>query len=78
MSYDPSKPPLVSETLLKSRRSLDELAYRRSISQKTILKKKRLIRGEDVRIKRPEQFVRENRIVRLYVYIYMHNVYCIV
>jgi hypothetical protein len=28
--FDPSQPPLVSETLLKKRRSLDELALRRA------------------------------------------------
>ena len=30
-SFDPLQPPLVSETLLKNRRSVDELAYRRSL-----------------------------------------------
>jgi hypothetical protein len=30
--FDPSQPPLVSETLLKKRRSLDELAHRRSVT----------------------------------------------
>lgn len=61
-TFNPGQPPLISETLLKNRRSLDELAYRRSIANKTQVKRKRLIRGEDVRIKRPEQFLRENRI----------------
>lgn len=32
--FDPSAPPLVSETLLKSRRTLDELTHRRSITVK--------------------------------------------
>ena len=32
--YDPSAPPLVSETLLKSRRTLDELSHRRSVTVK--------------------------------------------
>ena len=57
--YDPSQPPLVSETLLKKRRSLDELALRRSLVPSTQNKKKRVVRGEDVKIKRPEQFVTE-------------------
>jgi len=61
-TFDPTKAPLVSETLLKSRRSLDELAYKRSLTLKTQQKRKRLIRGEDVRIKRPEQIIRENQI----------------
>lgn len=61
-TFDPSKAPLVSETLLKSRRSLDELAYKRSLTLKTQQKRKRLIRGEDVRIKRPEQIIRESQI----------------
>lgn len=34
MSFNPSAPPLVSETLLKSRRTLDELSHRRSITVK--------------------------------------------
>ena len=34
ISHDPSKPPLISETYLKSRRSLDELAFRRSTTVK--------------------------------------------
>jgi len=62
MSYDPSKAPLISETLLKSRRSLDELAYRRSVNQQSQNKRPRVVRGEDVKIKRPEQFVRERMI----------------
>jgi large subunit ribosomal protein L7e len=61
-TYDPSAPPLVEETLLKKRRSLDELAYWRSVNLTQQVSKKRVIRGEDVRIKRPEQFVREYRI----------------
>lgn len=60
--YDPSQPPLVSETLLKKRRNLDELALRRSLTVETQNKRKRVIRGEDVKIKRPEQFVTEFRI----------------
>lgn len=60
--FDPSKPPLVSETLLKKRRNLDELALQRSLTVQTQNKKKRVIRGEDIKIKRPEQFVTEFRI----------------
>lgn len=62
MSFDPSKAPLVSETLLKRRRSLDDLAYKRSVTVGQQKKRKRAIRGEDVKIKRPEQFLRESRI----------------
>ncbi len=62
MSFDPSKAPLVSETLLKRRRSLDDLAYKRSVTVGKQKKRKRAIRGEDVKIKRPEQFLRESRI----------------
>ena len=39
--YDPSAPPLVSETLLKSRRTLDELSHRRSTTVKVQNKVKR-------------------------------------
>jgi len=60
--FDPSKPPLVSETLLKKRRNLDELALQRSLTVQTQNQKKRVIRGEDIKIKRPEQFVTEYRI----------------
>jgi len=60
--FDPSKPPLVSETLLKKRRNLDELALQRSLTVQIQNKKKRVIRGEDIKIKRPEQFVTEFRI----------------
>lgn len=62
-TFDPNQAPLVSETQLKNRRSLDELIYKRSVTVGVQNSKKRVIRGEDVRIKRPEQFVRENRIV---------------
>lgn len=62
MSFDPSLPPLIEETLLKKRRGLDELALRRSESLTNPNKRKRVIRGEDVKIKRPEQFIREARI----------------
>ncbi len=60
--FDPSQPPLVSETLLKKRRSLDELALRRSTTVQVQNKRKRVVRGENVTVKRPEQFVKENRI----------------
>ena len=62
MSFNPGAPPLISETLLKSRRTLEELAHKRSVTVKTQNSRKRIVRGEDVRIKRPEQFVRESRI----------------
>jgi large subunit ribosomal protein L7e len=61
MSFDPSQAPLVSETLLKNRRSLDDLAYRRSVTVKQQVKRRRVVRSENVKIKRPEQFLRENR-----------------
>jgi hypothetical protein len=61
-TYDPSMPPLVSETLLKKRRNLDELAHRRSITVEKQVKRKRVVRGEDIKIKRPEMFVTEFRI----------------
>jgi hypothetical protein len=48
MQHDPSLPPLIPETLLKRRRSLEDLALKRV---------------EHVNIKRPEQYVREFRIV---------------
>lgn len=60
--FDPSQPPLISETLLKKRRSLDELSLRRSTTLQTQNKRKRVVRGENVTIKRPEQFVKEFRI----------------
>eukprot|EP01041_Mallomonas_annulata_P010327 gene10327-21552_t len=60
--FDPSQPPLLSETLLKKRRTLDELVHRRSITVQVQNKRKRVVRGENVQIKRPEQFVREFRI----------------
>jgi 60S ribosomal protein uL30 len=62
MSFDPEKAPLISETLLKNRRTLDELAHRRSVTVGKQVKRKRVVRGEDVKIKRPEQFLRESRI----------------
>jgi large subunit ribosomal protein L7e len=62
MSFDPSKAPLISETLLKARRSLDELAYRKSVNPHQQNKRPRIIRGEDVKMKRPEQFMREKLI----------------
>jgi large subunit ribosomal protein L7e len=61
-SFDPSKAPLISETLLKKRRSLDELAYKRSVTVGKDVKRRRVIRGEDIKIKRPEQFMTESRI----------------
>jgi large subunit ribosomal protein L7e len=61
-SFDPSKAPLISETLLKKRRSLDDLAYKRSVTVGKQTKRKKVVRGEDIKIKRPEQFMREKRI----------------
>ena len=61
MSFDPSKPPLVSETLLKSRRSLEDLSFKRSLIVPALRKRKRTVRGEDIKIKRPEQFIRKYR-----------------
>lgn len=63
-THDPSEPPLVPETLLKKRRDLDELAARRTLTLSNQNKRRRVVRGEDVRIKRPEQFVTEFRIGR--------------
>lgn len=61
--YDPEQTPLITETLLKKRRSLEELAVVRSeVVQLKNNKKRRVVRGENVRIKRPEQFVKEARI----------------
>lgn len=84
--FDPAQPPLVSETLLKKRRSLDELAHRRAVTLGTqnkvwrllmqfndiyniiiinFVQRKRVVRGENIKIKRPEQFLKENEIVSL-------------
>ncbi len=60
--FDPSLPPLVPETVLKNKRSIDELALRRSAHLQTQNKKRKVVRGEDVKIKRPERFVTEHRI----------------
>eukprot|EP01035_Chromulina_nebulosa_P018590 gene18590-24317_t len=62
--YDPSQPPLISETHLKRRRSLEDLVVRRSLHVQNQNKKRRVIRGEDIKIKRPEQFVYSNKIRR--------------
>ena len=61
-TFDASAPPLVEETLLKKRKSLEELAHWRSVNLKQQVTRRRVVRGEDVKIKRPEQFVREFRI----------------
>ena len=60
--FDPSKPPLVSETLLKKRRSLEDLAIIRSETVQKQKSTKRVVRGEDIKLKRPEQFLKERRI----------------
>ncbi len=59
MSYDPNQTPLVAETLLKKRRSLDELAVARAENLKTHVKRRRVVRGENIKIKRPEQFLKK-------------------
>ena len=60
-TFDPAAPPLVQETLLKKRRTLEELAHWRSVNLKQQVTRKRVVRGEDIKIKRPEQFVQEFR-----------------
>jgi hypothetical protein len=59
MSFDPNQTPLVAETLLKKRRSLDELAVARAENLKTQVKRRRVVRGENIKIKRPEQFLKK-------------------
>jgi len=59
--FDPSMPPLIPETLLKKRRSLEELAVVRAETVGRQTTKKR-IRGEDIKLKRPEKFLMEYRI----------------
>ena len=72
--FDPSQPPLISETLLKKRRSLEELALRRSDSSSSQQKKKkRIVKGDDTKLKRPEQFVTEFRIKQGY-YFHLENI----
>lgn len=61
-SFDPSQAPLVSETLLKKRRSLEELALRRAEQLKTQVKRRRVVRGENVKIVRPEEMVIKARV----------------
>lgn len=60
MSFDPNQTPLVAETLLKKRRSLDELAVARAENLKTQVKRRRVVRGENIKIKRPEQFLKKS------------------
>ena len=60
--HDPNQPGLISETLLKKRRSLEELALRRAERLGTEVKKRRVVRGENVKIIRPELLVRRKRI----------------
>ena len=54
--------PLIEETVLKRRRSLDELQHRRVITVQQQVKRKRILRGENVKIVRPERYVHEYRI----------------
>jgi hypothetical protein len=61
-SYDPSQPPLITETLLKKRRSLEELAIIRSETVQKQVKRRRVIRGESIKVLRPEQLAKANRI----------------
>jgi hypothetical protein len=60
--FDPSQTPLVTETLLKKRRSLEELALVRSDTVQKQVKRRRVVRGENVKIIRPEQLVAARRI----------------
>lgn len=60
--FDPSQTPLVAETLLKKRRSLDDLAVIRSETVQKQVKRRRVVRGETVRVVRPEQLVKIHRI----------------
>lgn len=60
--FDPSQTPLISETLLKKRRTLEELAEIRANTVKKQLPRKRVVRGEDFKIKRPEAFVLDRKI----------------
>jgi large subunit ribosomal protein L7e len=60
--YDPSQTPLVAETLLKKRRSLEELAIVRSETVQKQVKRRRVVRGETIRVVRPEQLVKIHRI----------------
>ena len=54
--------PLIEETLLKRRRSLEELQHRRAVTVQQQVKRKRVVRGDNVKIIRPERFVHEYRI----------------
>lgn len=51
--------PLVSETLLKKRRSIDELAYKRSIVSAAQNNPRRKLRGDSTKVKRPEEYLKE-------------------
>jgi len=62
MSFDPSQAPLITETLLKKRRTLEELAAARTQNVANVNKRRRVVRGEAIKIQRPEQFVRDNLI----------------
>lgn len=73
MSYDSTKPPLLSETLLKNRRSLEDLQYKRSLLVSSSKKRKRVIKGEDIKIIRPEQFVKQFRTVFSSYYTYLSS-----
>lgn len=61
-SFDPSQAPLISETQLKKRRSLEELALRRAEQLSKEVKRRRVVRGENVKIVRPEELVLKQRV----------------
>lgn len=61
--HDSNQAPLVTETLLKKRRSLEELAVVRAETVQNQVKRRRVVRGESVRITRPEQIVKARRII---------------
>lgn len=61
-SFDPSQTPLIAETLLKKRRSLEELALVRQETVQKQVKRRRVVRGESIRVVRPEQLVKIHRI----------------
>lgn len=57
--FDPNQAPLITETLLKKRRTLEELAVARSQNPSQNNKKRRIVRGEAIKIQRPEEFVKD-------------------
>jgi len=59
MFFDPNQAPLITETLLKKRRTLEDLAASRAQTVAKVNKKRKIVRGEAIRIRRPEQFVKD-------------------